>query len=171
MKKIFLSVAILTVSIAGVTAQSKTAEKKPVFSAGVEAALPLGDFKQGYKFGFGATVQGEYPAADKVGITLSAGYLSFAGKTIEFLGEKYKNDAQGAIPVLAGAKYYFADNIYGHAQIGLTFFNHGVGSAFTYSPGIGIKASDKIDVLVKYQAASKSGSTASFIGTRVAYTF
>jgi len=73
--------------------------------------------------------------------------------------------------VLAGAKHYFTDNIYGHAQVGLSFFNHGVGSAFTYCPGVGIKASDNIDVLVKYQAASKSGSTASFLGARVAYTF
>lgn len=171
MKKIFLCAAVLAASVTAVSAQSKTSVKKPVFSAGIEAALPLGDFKQGYKFGLGATVQGEYPAADKVGLTLSAGYLSFTGKTVEFLGEKYKNEAQGVIPVLAGAKYYFADNIYGHAQIGLSFFNHGVGSAFTYSPGIGIKASDNIDVLVKYQAASKSGSTASFVGARVAYTF
>jgi hypothetical protein len=171
MKKIFLSAAILAASVTAASAQSKKAGTKPVFSAGVEAALPLGDFKQGYTFGLGATVQGEYPAVDKVGITLSAGYLSFAGKTVEFLGEKYKNDAQGVLTVLAGAKYYFTGNVYGHAQIGLSFFNHGVGSAFTYSPGIGIKASDNIDVLVKYQAASKSGSTASFFGTRVAYTF
>ena len=171
MKKIFLCAAVLAASVTAVSAQSKKVETKPVFSAGLETALPLGDFKQGYKFGLGATVQGECAVADKVGITLSAGYLSFAGKTVEFAGEKYKNEAQGVIPVLAGAKYYFTDNVYGHAQIGLSFFNHGVGSAFTYSPGIGIKASDNMDVLVKYQAASKSGSTASFFGARVAYTF
>lgn len=171
MKKIFLCAAVLTASVTAVSAQSTNNAKKPVFSAGAEIALPVGDFKEGYKFGLGATVQGEYPAADKVGITLSAGYLSFAGKTFEFLGEKYKNEAQGVIPVLAGAKYYFTDNIYGHAQIGLSFFNHGVGSAFTYSPGVGIRASENVDVLVKYQGASKNGSTASFIGARVAYRF
>lgn len=170
MKKFLLCAAVAAASVTTASAQSTSGAKKPLFSAGVEAALPVGDFKEGYKFGFGATVQGEYPATEKLGITLNAGYLSFVGKTIEYLGEKYKNEAQGVIPVLAGAKYYFTGNVYGHAQIGLSFFNHGVGSAFTYSPGIGIKASENIDVLVKYQAASKDGSTASFIGARIAYT-
>lgn len=171
MKIFFLCAAVLAASVATVTAQSKNSVKQPVFSAGLEIGLPAGDFKEAHKLGLGVTIQGEYPAADKVGVTLSAGYLSFAGKTFEFMGDKYKSEAQGVIPVLAGAKYYFTDDIYGHAQIGLSFFNHGVGSAFTYSPGVGIKASDNIDVLVKYQAASKNGSTASFIGARVAYTF
>ena len=155
----------------GTVAQSAKSVKKPVISAGAELALPVGDFKEGYKFGLGVTAQGEYPAAEKLGVTLSAGYLSFSGKTFEFLGQKYKNEAQGIIPVMAGAKYYFADNIYGHAQAGVSFFNNGVGAAFTWSPGVGIKASENIDVLVKYQSASKDGSTASFLGARVAYTF
>lgn len=171
MKKIILSAAILAASVAAVSAQSTKTIKKPVFSAGAELALPVGDFKDGYKFGLGATIQGEYPAAEKIGITLSAGYLSFTGKTFEFMGEKYKNEAQGVIPVLAGARYYFAENIFAHAQAGVSFFNNGVGAAFTWSPGVGIKASENIDVLVKYQSASKDGSTASFIGTRIAYTF
>lgn len=170
MKKFFLCAVVLAASVASVSAQSSDV-KKISFSAGVEAALPVGDFKEGYKFGIGGSVQAEYPAADKLGITLNAGYLSFAGKSIEFMGEQYKNEAQGVIPVLAGAKYYFTEKVYGHAQLGLSFFNQGVGSAFTYAPGIGIKASDNIDVLVKYQGASKDGSTASFIGARVAYRF
>lgn len=170
MKKIILCAAVLAMSAAA-TAQSAKSLKQPIFSAGAEIALPVGDFKEGYKFGVGATVQGEYPAAEKVGVTLSAGYLSFAGKTFEFMGEKYKNKAQGVIPVLAGARYYFADKIYGHAQLGLSFFNNGVGTAFTWAPGVGIKTSENMDVLVKYQSASKDGSTASFLGARVAYTF
>ena len=171
MKKVLVCAAVLVASVATVSAQSKTTVKQPIISAGVEVGLPVGDFKEGYKLGIGATVQGEYPAAEKVGVTLSTGYLSFAGKTFVFMGEKFSNKAQGAIPVLAGAKYYFTDKVYGHAQLGVSFFNQGVGAAFTYSPGVGIKASDKVDVLVKYQSASKNGSSASFIGARVAYIF
>jgi len=170
MKKIILCAAIAATTAAA-TAQTTKNAKQPLFSAGVELGLPIGDFKEGYKFGIGVTVQGEYPAAEKAGITLSAGYMSFAGKTFEFLGEKYKNPAQGVIPVLAGAKYYFTEKVYGHAQAGVSFFNHGVGAAFTYSPGVGIKASENIEVLVKYQGASKNGSTASFLGTRISYRF
>jgi len=171
MKKIILSAAILAATSVAVSAQSVKNVKKPIISAGAELALPVGDFKEGYKFGLGATVQGAYPATEKLAVTLSAGYLSFTGKTFEWMGQKYKNKAQGVIPVLAGAKYFFTNNIYGHAQAGVSFFNNGVGAAFTWSPGAGIKASENIDVLVKYQSASKDGSTAAFIGARVAYSF
>jgi hypothetical protein len=171
MKKIILCAAVMAATATAVSAQTGKKGKKPVLSAGAELALPTGDFKEGYKFGLGASVQGAYPASEKLGVTLSAGYLSFMGKTFEFMGQKYKNEAQGVIPVMAGAKYFFTENIYGHAQAGVSFFNNGVGAAFTWSPGVGINASENIDVLLKYQSAAKDGSTASFLGARVAYTF
>jgi hypothetical protein len=166
MKKFFLSTAMLIAVVVTVNAQS-TESKTLKFSVGVEAGLPLGDFKEGWKFGIGGSAQGEYAAAEKLGVTLNAGFLSFTGKTIE--GDKVPS--MSVVPVLAGAKYYFTEKVYGHAQAGISFFNNGGGSAFTYSPGIGIKAGENIDVLVKYQAASKSGSTVSFIGARIAYNF
>ena len=168
MKKIILSTAVLITTVLTVHAQSSSTDSKQLkFSVGVEAGLPLGDFKETHKFGIGGSVQGEYAAAEKVGLTLNAGFLSFTGKSIE--GGKYPSAS--IVPVLAGAKYYFTENVYGQAQAGISFFNNGGGSAFTYTPGIGVKAGENIDILVKYQAATKSGETLSFLGARVAYNF
>ncbi len=169
MKKLTLSLAVMAISFC---ATAQKSEQPLKFSVGVEAGLPVGDFKTTSKFGIGGSLQGEYAAAETVGITLSAGYLSFGGKTVD-LGEGIsgKLPSTSVVPVLAGAKIYFAEKVYGHAQVGMSFFNNGLGSAFTYSPGIGVKASDNIDVLVKYQAASKNGGTLSFIGLRLAYNF
>jgi Putative MetA-pathway of phenol degradation len=171
MKKIILGTAMLIATVLTVNAQSSSDPRPLKFSVGLEAGLPVGDFKEGYKFGIGGSIQGEYAAAEKLGLTLNAGFLSFTGKTVEILGENYKAPTQSIVPVLAGAKYYFTEKVYGHAQAGISFFNNDGGSAFTYSPGIGINAGENFDILVKYQAATKSGSTVSFIGARVAYNF
>jgi hypothetical protein len=165
MKKVILSLAIVAIAFSA-NAQ-KEADKTLKFSVGVEAGLPMGDFKTFSSIGFGASLMGEYAVAEKVGITLSAGYLTFTGKTVD--GFKYGSTS--IIPVLAGAKFFFAEKVYGHAQLGMSFFNNGGGSAFTYAPAIGFIPAENIDVQVKYQAASKTGSTLSFIGLRAAYTF
>lgn len=169
MKKVILSVAIMAI---GFCATAQESDKQLKFSVGVEAGLPLGDFNKVSSIGIGGSVQAEYAAAENLGLTLNAGFLSFRGKTVESV----KFPSTSLIPVLAGAKYYFTEKVYGHAQLGLTFASlklDGVSyneSGFTYAPGIGVKASDNIDVELKYQAYSKGGTT-SFLGLRVAYSF
>lgn len=170
MKKLTLSLAIMAI---GFCATAQKSEQPLKFSVGVEAGLPLGDFKTVNSFGIGGSVQGEYAAAEKIGITLSAGFLSFGGKTVD-LGEglpSYKGPSTSDVPVLAGAKIYLTENVFVHPQVGLSFFNNGLGSAFTYVPAIGVKASENFDVSIKYQGASKNGGTLSFLGLRAAYNF
>jgi len=78
----------------------------------------------------------------------------------------------GLIPVLVGGKYNFSDQLYGSAQIGLSFStSSGGGSAFTFAPGIGYKISDNFDLLLKYQSASKNGGSTSFLGVRAGLSF
>ncbi len=173
MKKVILSLAIVAIVSLSASAQTAKAESKDLkFSIGAEIALPIGDFNKYSSIGFGGTAQGEYAVAEKVGITLNAGFLTFSGKTID--GEKFPTTT--IIPVLAGAKFFFAEKVYGHAQLGMSFISvkqNGVSystSAFTYAPGIGYQASENFDISVRYQAYSKSG-TAAFIGLRAAYTF
>jgi hypothetical protein len=171
MKKVFLSIAIAAIAFSA-NAQDSKSDQPLKFSVGVEAGLPLGDFKEFSKFGIGGSVQGEYAAAEKVGLTLNAGFLSFSGKTID--GDKFPSTS--IVPVLAGAKYYFTDKVYGHAQVGISFMSvkfEGVtasASGFTYAPTIGVMPSENIDVSLKYLGISKDGTT-SFLGLRVAYTF
>ena len=170
--------AIVAIAFSANAQDSKT-DKPLKFSVGVEAGLPLGDFKEVSKFGIGGSVQGEYAVMESLGLTLNAGFLSFGGKTVDISGlGSFKYGTTILIPVLAGAKYHFTEKVYAHAQLGVSFLSYkedgepnSSSSAFTYAPGIGVMATDNIDILLKYQAASKSGSTLSFLGLRVAYTF
>ncbi len=174
MKKLILSAAILAMGIMSANAQSSSEGKDLKFSVGLEAGLPMGDLKTSNNFGIGGSLQAEYKAAENIGLTLSAGYLSFSGKTFTFDGTSVKGPAIGIIPILVGGKYYFTESVYGGVQLGMSFLSAtGVpsSSAFTYAPGIGYNVSPNFDLQLKYQAASKNGSTLSFLGLRAAYSF
>lgn len=172
MKKVIFTMAIAAFAFTA-NAQDSKSDKEFKLSVGVEAGLPLGDLKEGTSFGIGGSAMGEYAAAENLGLTLSAGYLTFSGKTVEDV----KGPSLNIIPVLVGAKYHFNEKFYGHAQLGMSFASvkvEGVSastSAFTYAPTIGFTPSENIDIAVKYQSYSKGGGTTSFLGLRVAYVF
>lgn len=176
MKKLIFTLAIAAVGLTA-AAQDKASDKSLKFSVGVEAGLPLGDLKDVSSFGIGGSVMGEYAAAESLGLTLSAGYMTFSGKTIEEDGESFKAPSLNLIPVLVGAKYHFNEKFYGHAQLGMSFASVKVAgvsastSAFTYAPTIGVTPSENIDISLKYQSYTKGGSSTSFLGLRVAYVF
>lgn len=171
MKKVLLIAALTAVSFAGFAQDEKGATKKFGFSVGVEAALPMGDFGDSYGFGIGGTVQADYNVNDKFALTLNTGYITYSGKTIDLGIISIKNDALGLIPVLAGAKYSFSENVYGSAQLGVSIASgSGSGSNFTYAPGVGVKFSN-FDVLVKYTGISATGGSLNSIGLRAAYNF
>lgn len=170
MKKLFFIVALSVASVAAVKAQ----DTKPLkFSLGLEAALPVGDFADGYSFGIGGSVQADYSVAEKLALTLNAGYISFSGKTVEvFPGTSLKLPTVGFIPVLAGFKYALTEQLYGSAQLGATFADEkDSGTAFTYAPGLGYKFSENFDALLKYTGYSSDGSSTGTVGLRIAYTF
>jgi opacity protein-like surface antigen len=185
MKKLILSVAILTLGVLSANAQRGSEDKTVKISIGAEGALPMSDLKTTSKFGFGGSAQAEFEVSDNIGVTLSAGYLTFSGKTISIpvsfdpitmqpIYGPYKVPSVNIIPVLAGAKIYFTEKVYGSAQAGWSFFSaKGSSSAngFTYAPGIGFYVCPNFDLLVKYQGSTKDGSTISFLGLRAAYSF
>ena len=160
---------VLAVSANAQTKATSTDTKTFKIGAGAMIGLPTGDSSDFFSLTYGVDLMGEYAIAPTYALTLSAGYADWALKS------KYKDvlDAEaGMIPVLAGVKYYFSDKIYGSAQLGLTFYTEsGSGNAFTFAPGVGYKITDKFDLLLKYQSASKDGSTVSFLGVRAGYSF
>lgn len=171
MKKLFFIAAFTAISFLG---QAQDDASNPLkFSIGVEAALPLGTFGDAYSFGIGGSVQGDYSIAESLDLTLNAGYISFSGKTEQIGGGiSFKYPTIGYIPVLAGIKYHFSEQLYGSAQLGATFTDQkGSGSAFTYAPGIGFKFTPNVDALLKYTGYSSDGSSSNTIGLRLAYTF
>lgn len=166
MKKLFLAFAAIILTVASVKAQNKmSSSSNSSFSLGVELSLPVGIFGDVYSFGIGASGQGNFAVAENTALTLYAGYISYSLKSI------YGSGSQGYVPVLGGVELNFSPTVFGSAQLGLTFYTKGGGSAFTYSPGIGFRLSRNFTALLKYVGQSKAGATSSAVGVRAAYIF
>jgi len=174
--KLLLLIVLLVVTLS-VSAQNsaKSNDEKP-FKIGVGAmiGLPVGDLGDIASLAYGVDLLGEYAVDPSFGVTLSLGYVDFALKSeyknaLDALGIKAK---MGMIPVLVGGKYYFSEMLYGSAQVGISFSTQSDGgSAFTFAPGIGYKISNNFDLMLKYQSASKDGSSTSFLGLRAGLSF
>ena len=160
MKKLLIAGIAVIFTVTSVNAQNNSS-----FSLGAELSLPVGLFGDVYSFGYGASGQGNFGIGGNAAITAYAGYINYSLKST------YGSGSQGYIPVLGGVEFGFAPSVFGSAQLGLTFYTKGGGSAFTYSPGIGFRLSKNFSALVKYVGQSKAGATSSAVGVRVAYAF
>lgn len=163
MRTKLLLLCVLVICAVNVNAQSKDAKAFKI-GAGAMIGLPMGDMSDWATLAFGVDLMGEYEVAESVAVTLSAGYVDWA----------YKNGASdgGIIPVLAGVKYNFSEKMYGSVQAGMSFGTaSGSESSFTYAPSVGYKLTDKFDLSIKYQAATKNSFTTAFLGLRAGYTF
>lgn len=105
-----------------VLAEGTTMAQNGRFSIGPELGVPMGTFKDGSGIGIGGTVRYEIPLG-KCGLTATAGYISFAGKTYDFApGISVKGKSLGMIPVQVGFKYYFMEaqqGFYAMAELGV----------------------------------------------------
>jgi hypothetical protein len=178
MKKILLALII----IAG-TACTTFAQTQPggggKFSIGLEGGLPVGDFHNYSNYIIGGSLKYEYPVADNLFITGSAGYSSVHFKSFDVsysdpdFSFQYHSDggSSGIIPVKVGAKYYFDGHFFGEAQVGAAFgTSSGSSTAFAYSPGVGYSFDGGFEAGVRYEAWSKNG-TIGQLGLRLAYRF
>ena len=171
MKRYFLAVAI-TAIYTGAFAQKET-DKKFNFSAGPEIGFATGNFNNTHSIGFGATIQGEFNIAPSANFTLTAGFLSYAGRSA---GSGIKNKAQSIIPLKAGLKYYLSEGFYGAAQLGAGFLgSYRTGAALAYTPMLGYEfntnSGKAVDASFKYDGYSKNGTGLGSIGFRLAYRF
>lgn len=169
------------VLLAGISlATAAKAQKKEglTFGVGVEAALPLGDFKTSHSFGIGGNVNAEYAFTENVTGIFTTGYTSYFGKTIKYddgLGGTvdYKVPSVGHIPLLVGARYYTPVNFFVGAQVGYGIFTGGGGDApkgFEYRPQVGFDFSG-FQVALSYDGVSVTGGTLSHLGLTGIYTF
>lgn len=145
--------------------QAQKSDSKIAFNVGGELALATGNLNAAYSLGLGATAQLEYTVDEKITAYLNSGILQYVGKKIPGTTTKQRNTA--VFPILGGAKYNFAKNFYGSAALGVSVFSGaGQSSKFTYIPGLGFKANEKIDVLFKYTGYANAGGA---FGVRVSY--
>lgn len=172
MKKIlFLSIAIF-LTFTQLNAQTRSRESQ--IGLGLDAAFPVGDFKDVANYAIGVSLLYQKPVADNLSITGNVGYLRFHGPEV-FTGIKYK---QGFVPIKAGARYFIAGKFYGSAELGVsisTASGSGSGTSFIYVPGLGttLRAgkTGSVDVSVRYESWSRSNGTLSFAGIRAGYNF
>jgi len=174
MKRLLLLTAIVTISV---LAKAQTGNNQ--IGVAFEVGVPLGDFGDGSKAGFGGLLRGAYGIGTAGHITLTTGYLSFRAKS-------EVEDAFGAdkvtstvVPILAGYRHNFSGfyvepqigyGIYGSKIKGGLFDGSDSEGAFSYGGGLGYEKSG-LEIGARIQAATKDGSTISFIGFHVGYNF
>lgn len=146
---------------------------------GVDVALPLGDFGEYSKIGFGGTAKGHYGISEEGEITFTTGYLTFGSKeSNEFMSAK-----TSMIPFMPGYRHKFS-GLYVEPQLGLVSLKSKVSSSilegigmgsvsasttkFSYAVGGGVMM-DRLDLGVRFQGISGDGGSMSFIGARVGY--
>ena len=173
MKKLILLTAVAGFfAFSNVNAQTKDVGMTGAkLGIGADFAFPMGDFGEGTDFGFGGSLGVQFPVANKLNLTGSAGYLNFKSK--EVLGMTYN---AASIPVKAGARYFVAENFYIGAELGAAFSTEDNGStAFAYAPGVGIEFpvadNGAIELGARYEGWKYDGGTNSFLGLRLAYNF
>jgi len=158
------------------------------YSIGVDGGLPVGNFKNGYNWSIGGSVQADIPVvSNQLFVTVNAGYNNIFGKNDVVVGNTTVSPTDfHLIPVKAGLKYFPISNFYVQGEAGAAFLlnKSDVGAnkstAFVYAPQIGVQfpvsASSFIDAGIRYEATTKyatgvDASKVNFIGLRVAYGF
>lgn len=120
------TVLVLVTMFTGIT----NAQSKMAVGLQAGAAIPLGDFGDGYKTGFGGQGTFAYHINPMFDVTGSVGYLTWSGKDADY---KFSS-----VPVLAGVRYYFGKdkfNPYVAGELGIHFVTFDVPSIFV--PGFG----------------------------------
>lgn len=193
MKKIIKLLAV------AIVATVFTTNANAQFSAGIDVALPLGDFSDASSFGFGASVAYDFPLSDQMSVGGQAGYTFFSAKTPSFAPDDY-SASYGVIPLLGNFKYFFADNtngFYAMASAGFSIFrysqeftyetfevvngsfvtvektekNSGSETELTFAPGVGMILNEKIDLNARYMIIMTDGSSTTYLNIRAAMFF
>jgi hypothetical protein len=169
MKKLILSLAVLTFTAAIVNGQDKMMAKKSTISLAVNGGIPT---TSGYKVVFGADVQVDLALSENMKFTASGGYENYSYKEYKIGTITIPEGHTNFIPVLAGVKYNFSPKFYGHGQLGYGFSTEkGGGGAFAYAPSVGTMLGQNLDLSLKYLGLSKNSTTLGAIFLRLAYNF
>ncbi|TWV97352.1 hypothetical protein [Chitinophaga pinensis] len=152
------------------------------FSIGpyAEIGTPVGDFKDTHNSGFGGGLNADIKLIAGFGVTGSAGFMYFSGKSYDIFdveGNRVSVKAESikALPVRVGLKYKFGfPLLYVKAEGGSATFVGGdadayKGTAAIFAPGIGIRVLG-LDVEGKYEMWFKDG-TSGFFGLKASYHF
>jgi hypothetical protein len=167
------------------TSTSTTTASGIRYSIGVDGGIPTGKLSDSYNWNLGGSLQVDIPVANKLFVTVNAGYDNIFGKkNIDGSGVDVQNIE--LLPVKAGLKYFVVSNFYVQGEAGAAFvldktkIDANNSAAFVYAPQIGYQfqlgGKNYIDAGVRYEASTKlnsdvDDSKVNFVGLRVAYGF
>jgi hypothetical protein len=173
MKKLTKLAAVAITGVAlliGTNVNAQTTPKSKLrFGIGLEAGAPTST--DASSFELGGTARLQYGVGDKFALMLTSGYYNFFGKDYTVGGVTYKAANAGIVPLKAGMKAFFSDNLYFSAEAGAGFEMDGAkNTKLILSPGLGW-ANQKWDVGVRYEDFSGQNNTYGLVGLRLAYGF
>lgn len=154
-------------------------------------ALPMGDFGEAWKMGFGGGIEGKYFISEKLALGASLGYYAFSAKDIDtdLKSEGASDPSFSIMPILATVDYFFTAEGFKPfigAGVGLFSMKSKVSVPFfgdveTTSSELGIAPtvgflygiSDKLDfnVNAKYNMIFTEGSSTSYLGVNAGILF
>ena len=161
MKKLF-AVALATLVLAGLAfGQGMPGKGMMSVGVGAELGLPMGDFGDAYKTGFGGSGRFLYGIENNITIYGDIAYMSWSADE-DVLGADVSTST---FEFMAGGKYGFGSGFYGLAELGIHSYSYsydyvepftgqtlkfdGSDSKFMFAPGAGY-AWKAITVEVKY---------------------
>jgi hypothetical protein len=164
----FLASAVAALALfVSVNANAQDSRK---FGIGLNVGIPTSDF---YGVAIGGDLRYQFDVSKQLSIPITAGFTNLMGKEIGSTNVDYSDFSY--IPVKAGLKYFFNDSgsgMYGLAEAGAAFSTgSSSGTNFVFSPALGYSWSNGLDLGVKYEGVSASGSTTGYAGLRLAYGF
>jgi len=186
MKKLFSVLAL----VAAFTFALNNANAQESFgSAGLEIAVPLGDFSDGgVNFGIGGSGTYEIGLSDNFAVLAHAGVVFYATDDIEIpvinpdftIGTETLDYSVTQIPLQVGGRYYLSqqkEGLYLSALLGFHITSVSIGDEsdsstdFSFAPEVGYFVTEAISVGLRYQIVSGEDANADYLGVRAAYNF
>jgi hypothetical protein len=159
-----LVVLFMLILASGASAQLKGFSLGPY----AEVGWPTGEMqsvnKQGIGAGLGADIR-----LGRWGLTGSAGFMRFGGKTVGQGDGSMKMPAVTAIPVRAGIKYRLVPGLYAKLESGVARFTGVSESAIIFSPGVAVRLLG-FELQAKYEHWNRKESL-SFWGVKAGINF
>jgi len=175
LSKLAAIAAFIGTALLGTQAMAQTAPADPWhLGIGIEGGIPTGDISSYSHFELGGNARLQYDLSPVFSLMLTSGYDNiFSRQTVTINGTLFSDERVnlGIIPVKAGAKVFFAKNLYADGEAGAGFETTGPKQTkLILSPGIGW-SDTHWDVGLRYENYSGESNNFGAVMLRLAYGF
>lgn len=156
---------VIIESNANAQTQADVDSKDTRFGLGLNLGLPTSD---GYNFVFGGDLRLQKDFSSNVSGIASIGYNNYSFE------DGNANNSLGVVPLKVGLKVFPIERLYFSGEIGAGFDatkNLNPGTAFIYSPGIGLGFNNGLDLSLRYEGLSRKTYDPGMVALRIAYGF